>query len=403
MNKPTACLLQALALAALLAPIPSAQDSIVLSGLDVLDLENFMRIDGARVGLITNSNCRSRHGERTIDTLHRASNVILVKIFSPEHGPGGSAEGKVEHSVDQKTKLPIYSLYGETRKPDDAMLDDIDTLVFDLQDVGCRYYTYASTLVLSMQAAADRGHRFVVLDRPNPLGGTAVAGPVLDRGRESFTGMYPVPIIHGMTIGEYAALINREFEINADLHVVAMRNWKRGMAYDQTGMHWLNPSPNIRSLSQALLYPGVGLLEFTNISVGRGTATPFELVGAPWIDGNRLVRLLRTSAPPGVSFVPRRFTPTTSKHAGVACDGVQILITDRKVFEPITLGLHLACALRDLYRRQWKLDAVDRLLCDESVLTALQKGASPEEMKALWTNELAAFVKRREHWLTYKD
>ncbi len=390
-----------LALGLLDAPLP-AQRPPVLCGIDVLEHESFQRLDRARVGLITNHAGRNRIGERTIDVLRRARNVELVALFSPEHGLGGTAEGEVADSTDGRTGLRVHSLYGETRELDDAALENVNCLVCDLPDVGCRYYTYASTMLAGLRAAFRRQIRFVVLDRPNPLGGTLVAGPVLDAGREGFTGVHTLPIVHGMTMAELAHMLNKELGIEADLRPILMHNWKRDMPLDRAGVPWVDPSPNIRSLTHALLYPGTGLLESTNVSVGRGTEHPFELLGAPWLEGTRLAARLEAAAVPGAAFVPRRFTPSASVFAGEACDGVQILITDRAAFDPVALGMNLACALRDLFPQKWTMDGVDRLLCSAKVLEALRAGKTPAELAALWKDDLAAFGKRRERYLLYK-
>jgi uncharacterized protein YbbC (DUF1343 family) len=258
--------------------------SDVLTGIDVLVRDNFRQLAGRKVGLITNHTGRSRDGQTTVKLLHKAEGVELAALFSPEHG----FEGKIGDARDQATGLKVFSLYGETRKPTPAMLESIDTLVFDIQDIGTRFYTYVSTMGEAMQAAAEQKMRFVVLDRPNPIGGLAVAGPMLDPGKESFVGVHRLPGRHCMTIGELARLFKAELKLDLELEVIACEGWRRADAWDATGLTWVNPSPNMRSLTQAFLYPGIGLLETTNLSVGRGTDTPFEVIGAPWLDGQKL-------------------------------------------------------------------------------------------------------------------
>jgi uncharacterized protein YbbC (DUF1343 family) len=265
--------------------------------------------------------------------------VQLAALFSPEHGFEGKLDvSKIGDTKDVSTGLKVHSLYGETRRPTAEMLADIDTVVFDIQDIGARFYTYVSTMGEAMQAAAESKKRFVVLDRPNPIGGIAVAGPMLDRGKESFVGFHRLPVRHGMTIGELARLFKAELKLDLELEVIACEGWQRGDLWDATGLAWINPSPNMRSLTQALLYPGIGLLETTNLSVGRGTDTPFEVIGAPWLDGRKLAAALASRNIPGVTFVPVAFTPASSKFAEKPCGGVNIIITDRERFEPLRTG-----------------------------------------------------------------
>ncbi|MGE3780787.1 MAG: exo-beta-N-acetylmuramidase NamZ domain-containing protein, partial [Pirellulaceae bacterium] len=269
----------------------SAPAAPVLTGIDVLARDGFRQLAGRRVGLITNHTGRSHDGQSTVERFHASTTTKLVSLFSPEHGFAGALDvARISDSRDERTGLVIHSLYGETRRPTAAMLADIDTLVFDIQDIGCRFYTYVSTMGEAMQAAAEHGKRFVVLDRPNPINGLDVAGPMLDPGEESFVGFHRLPVRHGMTVGELARLIRDERKIDVELDVIACEGWRRADYYDATGLTWINPSPNMRSLTQALLYPGVGLLETTNLSVGRGTDTPFQVVGAPWLDGVRLAQ-----------------------------------------------------------------------------------------------------------------
>jgi uncharacterized protein YbbC (DUF1343 family)/CubicO group peptidase (beta-lactamase class C family) len=372
-------------------------------GIDVLVNEGFARLQGRKVGLITNHTGVDSQGRATIDLLHKAPGVELVALFSPEHGIRGAFDEKVADSKDERTGLPIYSLYGERRKPTAATLQGIDTLVFDIQDVGCRFYTYTSTLGLALEAAAENKLRVVVLDRPNPIGGMAVEGPVLDAGRESFVGYHRLPIRYGLTIGELALLFNKERKIGADLDVVKLQGWKRGDLYDATSLTWVHPSPNLRSLSAALTYPGIGILETTNLSVGRGTERPFEWIGAPWLDGRLLAPALADQKLPGVRFVPVTMTPTASVFKGERCGGVQIFVDDWAKFQPVKTGIAVAWTLRRLYPDAWKVKNYDRLLSHKATIDALQTGATWQEMEKGWQPGLEAFLQVRKQYLLYAD
>ncbi|RMG52848.1 MAG: DUF1343 domain-containing protein [Acidobacteria bacterium] len=375
---------------------------MTLTGIDVLQRENFAPLNGRRVGLITNQTGRDGQGRRTIDLFYRAPNVALVAIFSPEHGIRGRAEGPISHSRDEATGVPIYSLYGEHRKPTPDMLRGIDTLVFDIQDVGARFYTYITTMGYAMEAAARAGIRFVVLDRPNPINGVDVEGPLADEDLLSFTAYYPLPVRHGMTVGELATLFKGEKHLDLDLEVIPMRGWSRWAWYDDTGLVWINPSPNMRSLVAATLYPGIGLLESTNLSVGRGTDRPFEFIGAPWLDGRRLARRLNEAGLPGVRFVPVEFTPTKSTFAGRRCHGVHIIVTDRRRFHPVRCGLEIAVALRELYPQKWDVERFLRLLANKAVWRALKEGASTASLSALWQSDVERFLRVRRKYLIYR-
>ncbi len=375
----------------------------VLTGIDVLKRDNFKQLAGRKVGLITNHTGRSREGETTVQLLHEAKNVELAALFSPEHGFEGKLDvSKIGHTRDAATGLRVFSLYGETRKPTPEMLTEIDTLVFDIQDIGARFYTYTSTMGEALKSCAEHGKRLVILDRPNPIGGVAVAGPMLDPGKESFVGFHRLPVRHGMTIGELARLFQEELKLNVDLQVIQCEGWRRADAFDATGLTWVNPSPNMRSLTQAFLYPGIGLLETTNLSVGRGTDTPFEMIGAPWLDGQKLAAELNARGAPGVSFVPIEFTPTSSKFAKDKCGGVNILITDRARFEPLRTGFEVAAALRKLYPDQWETKSYDRLLSNENVLQAVRDGKPAEELEAVSREGVAEFLRRRARVLLYE-
>jgi uncharacterized protein YbbC (DUF1343 family) len=377
--------------------------SAVLTGIDVLVRDKFAPLKGRRVGLVTNHTGLDRDGRSTIDLLHNAEGVTLVALFSPEHGIRGTADEKVADGKDERTGLPVYSLYGERRKPTAETLQGIDTLVYDIQDAGCRFYTYSTTLGYVLEAAAENKIKVVVLDRPNPIGGIEVEGPVRDAGRESFVAYHTLPVRHGLTVGEIARLFNAERKIGADLEVVRMEGWRRGDLYDRTGLGWVNPSPNLRSLTEALLYPGVGLLETTNVSVGRGTDRPFEWVGAPWIDGRRLAAALQAEGLPGVRFVPLNLTPASSVHKGKACGGVQLLVDDWARFRPVRTGLALACVLRRLYPDDWQVERFDTLLAHRATWEGVQRGASWQELERAWQPELERFRERRRAYLLYPE
>ena len=373
----------------------------VLTGIDVLERDNFKPLAGLRIGLITNHTGRNRAGRQTIDVLHKAPGVKLAALFSPEHGIRGLADEKVSDSKDEATGLPIYSLYGETRRPKPEQLKDLDALVYDIQDVGARFYTYISTLGYVLEEAAKAKLPVFVLDRPNPIGGVDVEGPVADSDKLSFTSYDRIPTRHGLTIGELAQLFNRGRNIGADVRVIKMEGWRRSMWFDETNLTWINPSPNMRSLTEATLYPGIGLLETTNVSVGRGTDTPFELVGAPWIEADKLADYLNQRGVPGVRFVPLRFTPNASVFKDQQCGGVNIIITDRIAFRPLLTGIEMALALRTLYPNDWKIDSYLRLLVNADTLERIKRGESAREIVASWNAALQEFRRARAEILLY--
>ncbi|HEY0079971.1 MAG TPA: exo-beta-N-acetylmuramidase NamZ domain-containing protein [Pyrinomonadaceae bacterium] len=377
-------------------------DAEVLTGIDVLERDGFKQLAGLRVGLITNHTGRDRAGRQTIDALREAPGVRLVALFSPEHGIRGASDENVSDSKDEKTGLPIYSLYGEMRRPRAEQLKDLDALVFDVQDIGTRFYTYISTLGHVMEEAARARVPVFVLDRPNPIGGTETEGPIADEDRLSFTSYHPIPVRHGMTVGELAQLFNEQRKIGCDLRVVRMENWRRSMWLDATGLLWVNPSPNMRSLNQATLYPGVGLLETTNVSVGRGTDTPFEIIGAPWLDGRRLAAHLNARNLPGIRFVPVRFTPKASVFKGEECGGVNLIVTDRARFSPVRTGIEIAHALRRLYPSDWKADDYLRLLANADTLERLKRGDAPDDIIRAWQPRLEEFRRARASVLLYR-
>ncbi len=384
------------------APV-SGPESPVLTGIDVLRAENFARLQGRRVGLVTNHTGRAADGTPTIDLLFGRNDFSLVALFSPEHGIRGILDEAVPSSVDEKTGLTIHSLYGETRRPNDAMLAGLDTIVVDLQDIGARFYTYATTLAYVMEEAAKRRIRVIVLDRPNPIAGWQIEGPALDEAARGFTGyLASMPTRHGMTLGEIAQLYNAEGRIGADLEVVAMKNWERDDWFDDTGLEWINPSPNMRNLIQATLYPGIGSIEFGNISVGRGTDTPFEQVGAPWIDGRRLAAYLNARQIPGVRMYPVSFTPTSSRFAGERCEGVFFVVTDREALRPVRLGLEVAAALFQLFPGQFQPGRTTVLFGSTSDLNAVAAGADPAEIAARWTLAESRWRTLRAPYLLYR-
>ena len=372
----------------------------VLNGADVLRQRKGVLPRGAKVGLITNHTGHDRHRRSTLDFLRASKEVELTALFSPEHGLYGKLDEKVSDSTDDKTGLKIHSLYGDTRKPTPEQLAGLDALIFDIQDIGCRFYTYISTMGLAMEAAAEAGIQFIVLDRVNPIGGGTVAGPVR-LGPSQFIAYHDIPVQHGMTAGELARMINAERGLDVGLEIVKIEGWKRDRFFDSTGQPWTNPSPNMRNLTQALLYPGIGLLE-TAMSVGRGTDTPFEVVGAPYIDGVRLARRLNALGQAGVTFIPIRFTPSSSVHEGEPCGGVNIIVIDRRKLRAVPLGIGIARVLHELYPKQFPLAKVGRLLCHPPTLEALGQGKTLAQIEALWRTGLAKFTPRRAKYLLYE-
>lgn len=382
---------------------PDTPFNPVLTGIDVLQRGKFAQLAELRIGLITNHTGVNGQGISTARLLHEAAGAKLVALFSPEHGSQGKLDvAKIDDSRDPETGLPVFSLYGASRKPTPESLKDIDALVFDIQDVGTRFYTYVSTMGNAMQAAAEHKKRFIVLDRPNPISGVEVAGPVLDAGKESFVGFHRLPVRHGMTVGELAQMFNAELKLGLDLQIIKMEGWSREAFFDSTGLLWINPSPNMRSLTEALLYPGMGLLETTNVSVGRGTDTPFEVLGAPWIEATRLAAELNRADLAGVKFVPVSFTPNASKFKDERCGGVNVIIVNRKTFEPVRTGLEIARQLRRLYPSQWEIESFGRLLGNAAALDAVRSGKTLSELEAAFQPELKRFLERRKPFLLYR-
>jgi uncharacterized protein YbbC (DUF1343 family)/CubicO group peptidase (beta-lactamase class C family) len=370
-----------------------------LNGIDVLVKQHFAPLKGLRVGLVTNHTGHDRDRNPTIDLLKNAPDVELKAIFSPEHGLRGAMDEHVGDTVDEKTGLPVYSLFGENFKPQPEQLKDLDALVFDIQDVGCRFYTYTSTMGLAMEAAAANGKKYFVLDRVNPINGATIDGPVLS-GKTSFVGFHNIPLRYGMTIGELAKMFNAERNCNAQLTVIPLENWHRDSCFDETGLPWTNPSPNMRNLTEAILYPGVGLLERA-LSVGRGTDTPFELVGAPYIEDTRLAAELNRENLPGVRFVPIQFTPTYSIHKGELCRGVFISLTDRERCQVVDVGLLLAETLYRLYPNDFDPNKMNHLLLHPPTMEAIKAGKPLSEIQSLWRTDLDEFQKRRARYLLY--
>jgi|CZCA01.1.fsa_nt_gi uncharacterized protein YbbC (DUF1343 family) len=380
----------------------------VRTGIDVLASRDFDVIAGKRVGLITNHTGIDSKGKSTIDILAETDKTKLVAIFAPEHGVRGEAEAgeKVSSDRDTKTGLPIHSLYGKTLKPTREMLQGIDVLVYDIQDVGVRFYTYISTMAYAMEAARENGLDFVVLDRPNPIGGMAIEGPILRKEFSSFVGLYPIPVRYGMTIGELARLFNEEFGIRAQLKVVEMEGWQRDMWFDDTGLPWIKPSPNIPTLDSATVYPGTCFIEgFVNVSEGRGTDHPFEWIGAPWIDGEALAKRLDAMRLPGVSFSPCEFTPKSSKNAGKRCSGIEVSVKDRSRFEPVATGLYIVEAIVSMYPAQatwaYKGSHFDRLIGTDKVRHLLEGEEPASNIINSWASEIAEFRRVRENYLLY--
>ncbi|MBZ5540223.1 MAG: DUF1343 domain-containing protein [Acidobacteriia bacterium] len=372
------------------------------TGLDVLEAEKFAALRGKRVGLITNHTGVDAQGRSAIELLAHAPGVHLVALFSPEHGIAGRADDKVAGSKDPATGLPVYSLYGETRRPTEEMLQGIDALVFDIQDAGVRFYTYTTTMAYCMEEAAKQGIAFYVLDRPNPLGGEIVEGPVLDPDKTSFTGYFPLPVRYGLTIGELAQLFNAENKIGCELHVIAMRNWRRGAYYDNTGVRWIPPSPALRTLKGAVLYPGLEILQNANLSVGRGTEMPFEKFGAPWLDGERVAAELNARRLPGLKFKAAPFLPGAGPYRGQRCGGVAVRVTDRNVARPLRMGMEIATVLKKLYPQQFDAGKMLLLLGNTATVEMLEQGAAPEEVVRSWAADLAAYETLRRKYFLYK-
>ena len=390
------------------AAAPARVVGQVRPGIDILEEDSFKQLAGMRIGLLTNHTGLTRDGRSTIDVLSSAkaksAGVTLSKLFSPEHGIRGALDEQVSDSIDQKTGLPVRSLYGDTpesRRPRPEDLKGIDAVVVDLQDAGCRFYTYLASMGYVLEEAAKAKVKVFVLDRPNPIRADVREGPPADDDALSFVAYHATPIRTGMTIGELATLYNAEKKLGADLTVVKMRGYARDLWYDETGLVWVNPSPNLRSVTQAALYPGIGLLETTNLSVGRGTDSPFETFGAPWMDGPRVAATLNARGIAGVRFTPVSFKPRASVFKDEECSGVRITLVDRNALNAVALGLHVATALRDLHPKEWNAEKLNRLLVSRAALARFSRGETAGEITGAWAAGSMEFEKRRVAFLLY--
>lgn len=374
----------------------------VQTGLDVLEAEKFAPLRGKHVGLITNHTGLDYQERTTINVLAHAPGVQVVALFSPEHGIAGHSDEKLSSSKDASTGLPIFSLYGDHLRPTDEMLQGIDALVFDVQDAGVRFYTYTTTMAYCMEEAAKRKIAFFVLDRPNPLNGEIVEGPMLDADKTSFVGYYPLPVRYGLTIGELAQFYNTENHINADLHVIPMKNWHRNYFFESTGLKWIPPSPNLRTLKGSLLYPGLEILQNAGVSVGRGTEAPFEEFGAPWIIGEDIAGILNAKGLPGVHFANQPFVPVSGLYAGQRCGGVGVRVTDRASLRSMRIGLEIAASLHKKYPDHFDITKILFLVGKDSTIQQLQTGTPVNEIIASWARELATFEQARRRYFLYK-
>jgi uncharacterized protein YbbC (DUF1343 family) len=374
----------------------------VQTGLDVLEAEKFAPLKGKHVGLITNHTGVDFLGRTTIELLAHAPSVQLVALFSPEHGIAGHADESVASSQDPSTGLPIYSLYGDNKRPTDAMLKGIDALVFDVQDAGVRFYTYTTTMGYCMEEAAKHGIPFYLLDRPNPIGGEIVEGPMLDADKTSFVAYYPLPVRYGLTIGELAQLFNTENHINCELHVIEMKNWHRNYFFENTGVRWIPPSPNLRTLKGAILYPGLEILQGAGVSVGRGTEAPFEEFGAPWMDGEQVADELNARNLPGLRFANQPYIPVSGLYAGQHCGGVSIRVTDRAAVRSVRMGLEIAAILLKKYPDHFDVSKTMTLLGNAATVAALKAGTPVEQIVASWGPELGSFDQVRRKYFLYK-
>lgn len=386
----------------LLLPVAgAARASRVQTGLDVLEAQKFAALRGKHVGLITNHTGVDAQGRSTIQLIAHAPGVTLVALFSPEHGLLGRADQKIVASRDPVSGVPVYSLFGDTLRPTDEMLKGIDTLVFDIQDAGVRFYTYTTTMAYCMEEAAKRGIVFYVLDRPNPLGGEIVEGPVLDRDKTNFVGYFPLPARYGLTIGELAQFFNAENHIGCDLHVIAMRRWHRNYFYENTGVRWVPPSPNLRTLKGAVLYPGLEILQNAGVSVGRGTEKPFEEFGAPWMNGEDVAAELNARHLPGLQFAATLFIPVSGLYQGQRCPGVAVRITDRRAVRSMRMGLEVAAVLRKLYRAQFDPAKLLSLVGNAETVQKLADGVAPQTIVQAWSADLTAFENMRRRYFLY--
>jgi uncharacterized protein YbbC (DUF1343 family) len=380
----------------------SGRPGNVQMGLDVLEAEKFAPLRGKHIGLITNHTGLDSQGRSTVDLLSHAPGVHLVALFSPEHGLAGRNDERISSTKDAATGLPIFSLYAETLRPTDTMLAGIDTLVFDVQDAGVRFYTYTSTMAYCMEEAAKHNIAFYVLDRPNPLGGEIVEGPVLDADKTSFTAYFPLPVRYALTIGELAQFFNAENHIACDLHVIAMKNWHRNYFYESTAARWIPPSPNLRTLKGAVLYPGLEILQNAGVSVGRGTETPFEEFGAPWINGEEVAAALNARHLPGLHFAAQPFIPVVGLYSGQRCGGVAVRITDRQAVRAMRMGIEIATVLKKLYPTDFDPAKLLLLTGSDETIRLLQDGTLPDQIAASWSTDLSTFDTLRRKYFLYR-
>ena len=399
-----ACLLFAAALCgpACARPKKSGRPGRVQTGLDVLETQKFAPLRNKHIGLITNHTGLDSQGRSIADLLSHAPGVHLVALFSPEHGLAGRNDEKIASSEDAATGLPIFSLYGETMRPTDEMLHGIDALVFDVQDAGVRFYTYTTTMGYCMEEAAKRNIAFYVLDRPNPIGGNIVEGPMLDADKTSFTAYFHLPVRYGLTIGELAQLFNAENHINCDLHVIAMKSWHRNYFFESTGARWIPPSPNLRTLNGAVLYPGIEILQSAGVSVGRGTETPFEEFGAPWINGEEVAAALNERHLAGLRFANQPFIPVIGLYSGQRCGGVGVRIADRQAVRAMRMGMEIATILRKLYPEKFDPEKLLALLGNAETIRELQAGTPAEKIEESWKADLSTFDQLRKKYFLYK-
>lgn len=390
------------------APVPKEYHGKVRTGIDVLEIKKFapLRMKGhegpVRVGVITNQTGVDRKGRRTIDVLAHAPGVKLVAIFSPEHGIEGKLDvDKVASGKDEATGVPVYSLYGETRRPTAEMLKGIDALVFDIQDAGVRFFTYVTTMAYVMEEASRAGVRFIVLDRPNPLGGYLVEGPLPDRDQLKFTAYFAMPIIYGLTIGELAKMFNAENKIGADLMVVDMQGWEREEFFDKTGLKWIAPSPNLRTVGETLTYPGLDILQSAGVSVGRGTETPFEMFGAPWMDGEKVAEILTAREIHGVKFQAVKFTPTSDLYKGQECGGVSVTLTDKRYFRPVRIGIEIAEVLWWQYPSNFQVEKMMTLLGSRKTVEMVKAEKSVDDIADEWNKQENEFQDTRGKYFIY--
>jgi uncharacterized protein YbbC (DUF1343 family) len=387
---------------ALAASKHSRHAARVQTGLDVLESQKFAPLRGKHVGLITNHTGLDSQGRSTVDVLSHAAGVQLIALFSPEHGLAGRNDEKITSSKDPATGLPVHSLYGETLRPTDEMLEGIDALVFDVQDAGVRFYTYTTTMAYCMEEAAKRQIAFFVLDRPNPLGGEIVEGPMLDADKTNFVGYFPLPVRYGLTIGELAQLFNAENHIGVDLHVIAMKNWHRNYFFESTGIKWIPPSPNLRTTKGSILYPGIEILQNAGVSVGRGTQTPFEEFGAPWLNGDDVASALNGRHLPGLHFTAQPFIPIVGLYSGERCGGVAVRIAERGAVRSMRMGLEIAMILHRLYPQQFDPEKLLLLIGNSDTIQQLQAGAAPEKIVGSWATSLSTFDEIRRKYFLYK-